>query len=430
MRVVYLAAGAGGMYCGSCLRDHALARALIAQGRDLTLIPLYTPLRTDGRDVSVNRVYYGGLSVALRQHFGYRNEPPRFLRSILDSPALLRAVSRFAVDTDPSLVGELTLSVLRGPDGLLSGELDELIDALREMKPDAVNIPNLMFVGAAGPIKAALGVPIVCTLGGEDLFLDGLEEPYRDEAYRLIRLHSGDIDGFIAVTQYYAGHAADCFDLPDNRTRVVPMGIDATGFEASTNRPNRPFTIGYLARICPEKGLANLAEAVISLLQRGHGCRLLAAGYLAKSDRSYLKTVRETFIAHGLPDSFDYVGEVSREAKSEFLRTIDLLSVPTVYHEAKGLYLLEAMAAGVPAVQPAHGSFPELIKETGGGVLYDPSEPGALPGVIEHLMGDDTLRAELGAAGREAVRTKFTDALMAQRTWSVYEECAARSEQG
>ena len=52
MRVVYLIAGAGGMYCGSCLRDNRLAATLIKQGRDVVLVPLYTPIRTDEADVS------------------------------------------------------------------------------------------------------------------------------------------------------------------------------------------------------------------------------------------------------------------------------------------------------------------------------------------------------------------------------------------
>lgn len=409
------------MYCGSCLRDSALAAALIAQGRDVTLIPLYTPLRTDGRDVSTNRVFYGGLSLALRQRIPWFRRLPASVTKTLDAPWLLRAASRFAVRTDPGLVGDLTLSMLSGQSGVLRAEVDRLIKALGKLEPDLVNLPNLMFVGSACAIKEALDVPVVCTLGGEDLFLDGLAEPYGESACEMIRERCHDIDAFIAVTDYYADHAAERFALPRERIHVVPLGIDVSGYNERPARPERPFTIGYMARVCPTKGLRQLADTVIALIERGRDCRLKVAGYRAPAVRSYLASIQASFAERGLAHVFEDVGEVTRAGKIELLRTVDLVSVPSVYREAKGLYVLEAMAAGVPVVQPAHGSFPELIKASGGGVLYDPTEPEAAPGVIGHLMDDAILRAELGAAGREAVRTKFTAEIMAESTWQVYE---------
>ena len=428
MRVAYLAAGAAGMYCGSCLRDHRLAAALIAKGRDVVLIPLYTPLRTEEPYIGRRRVLYGGINVYLQQKSSLFRHTPRIVDTLFDSPMLLRGAGSFATGTKPGLLGSLTVSVLKGEDGFQRKELDKLLDVLREIQPDLVHLPNLMFVGIAGAIKQALGVSVLCTLSGEDVFLDQLPAPYREQAFGLIRDRSRDVDAFVAVTCYFADRAADHFSLPPDRTHVIPMGINVDGFDRSGDGPDGPFIIGYLARICPQKGLAQLAEAFLHLRREGRDCRLHVAGYL--EDRAYLHEVRQSIERAGATDHFRWRGEVSRSEKIEFLQSLHMLSVPAVYPEAKGLYLLEALAAGVPVVQPRRGSFPEIIQATSGGLLYDPEENTALAAAIARLMDDPVLRARLGRDGQRAVRSSFTDDLMAERTWSLYERlCPANDRE-
>lgn len=278
-----------------------------------------------------------------------------------------------------------------------------------------------MLVAAAPAIRAALKVPVVCTLSGEDIFLDDLREPYRRQAFDLIRTHAGSVDAFIATSRYYADHAATHFGLQRDRIHVVPLGVHAEDFAATARRSQSPFTIGYLARICPAKGLMNLCHAALDLHRRGHEVRVLAAGYLGSSDRGYFDEVKAFVRTNGLQNTFDFRGEVDRQGKVDLLHSSDVFCVPTVYHEAKGLYLVEAMAAGVPVVQPRHGSFPELIEATGGGLLYDPASPGELVAALERLIGDEGLRRTLGENGRTGVRANFTDEVMAAKTWAVFE---------
>ena len=426
LHVVYLAAGAAGMYCGSCIRDNRLAATLLRQGRSVTLIPLYTPLRTDEHDVSRREVFYGGLNVYLEHRFRFFRRLPRGLTRLLDAPGLLGLVGRFAAKTRPEDVADLTIDVLRGEHGPQRVELERLIDALRPLKPSLVNLPNLMFLGVARALKEALDVPIVCTLSGEDIFLDRLPEPQRTQAFDLIRAAAGGIDAFISVTEYFAHFATEHFGLPGDRVHVVPLGLDVEDF-AEPAQPAKEdqqaqdvFTIGYLARICPDKGLANLAEAFIRLAATGRKCRLRVAGYLSSADQPYLKKIESRIVSAGLAGSFEHVGEVDRQGKIDFLRSLDVLSVPTIYHEAKGLYVLEALAAGVPVVQPRHGSFPELIEATGGGILYEPGNTDALVDALAQLMDDSTLRQSLASQGREAVHRDFTGEHMADRTWDIY----------
>jgi glycosyltransferase involved in cell wall biosynthesis len=431
LRIAYLATGAAGMYCGSCIRDNRVAATLLAQGRDVFLLPLYTPLKTDEPDVSRDVVYYGGINVYLEQRFRFFRRLPAAMTRILDAPGLLRRVMRWSGKVRPEDLGALAVSVLRGEHGPQKPELDKLIEALRQLRPSLVQLPNLPLIGIAPALRRELGVPVLCTLSGEDIFLDALAEPYRDQAFRLIRDAARHVQAFISVTSYYADFAAQHFALPRERIHVVPMGIAWQDFDGPADRPERPFQIGFLARICEAKGLHHLCDALVHLRREGRDCRVIAAGYLAAADKPYLIRVLNSLEQAGVADSFQYLGEITREQKVALLRSVHAFSVPTVYHEAKGLPVIEALAAGTPVVQPAHGSFPELIEATRGGLLYDPGDPAAtrrLAESIARLMDNPALREELGRQGQRGVRERFSDEVMAAQTWALYERyCTADS---
>ncbi len=421
MKVVTLAAGAGGMYCGSCMRDNRVAATLQASGHDVVLSPLYTPLRTDEQDVSEHEVLYGGINVFLQQASAvFRRRSPGLDR-ILDAPALLRGVGRFASSTRPQDLGPLTVSVLEGEDGAQRKELIKLTDALESMHPDLINLPNLMFVGVAGHLRRSLRCPIVCTLSGEDIFLDLLPQPFRDRAFALIEERSQEVDAFVAVTRYFADHACGHFKLRRDAVHYVPMGIQTKDFPQAHPSNEQPFTIGYLARICPEKGLRGLCDAFIGLRKSGRNCRLKVAGYVGAADQPYLDECLRRVHDAGYRGDVDYLGEVTRAEKIRMLQSLHVLSVPTVYAEAKGFYVLEAMACGVPVVQPNHGSFPELIERTGGGHLFPAGDTTALTDALIQLMDHDDLRSLLAQAAREGVQNHFTDEIMADQTWQLYE---------
>src|SRR5262245_31047718 len=105
------------MICGSCLHDNTLVAELLAQGHDALLIPTYTPITTDEKDVSHKRVFLGGINVYLQQKSALFRKTPWFFDRFLDFPRLLRWVSRFAVKTRAEELGELAVSVLKGEDG-------------------------------------------------------------------------------------------------------------------------------------------------------------------------------------------------------------------------------------------------------------------------------------------------------------------------
>ena len=433
MRIALIAAGAGGMYCGSCLRDDMLAHALRAAGEDVFVIPTYTPLRTESGDDPDAPVFLGGINVYLQQHSGIFRHTPRWIDGLLDYEPLLRAATKNAGDADPRTLVDLTLSLLEGEHGRQKKEVDRLVQFLRdEIRPDIVNLPNALFLGLARRMREELGVPVVCSMTGSDIFVDEMASADQERVKQAVRRRSEQVDAFIATSRFYADYIAEYYGLTPEKMRVVPIGIDLTGYATGRARPEpkRPFTIGFLARICRQKGLHVLADAFVALTRRSGAavCRVRVAGYLSRRDRAYLAEIERRLAAGGCAERFEYVGEVDRAGKLAFLRTIDVLSVPTTFLEPKGLYVLEALASGVPVVQPAHGSFPELINATGGGVLVEPNNPQALARALGELMNDSARRDELAARGTEAVHKSFSAARMAAATLDIYKQVLAQSK--
>jgi glycosyltransferase involved in cell wall biosynthesis len=427
MRILYFTAGAAGMYCGSCLRDNALATELLQQGHDVLLVPLYTPTLTDEPNVSQEKVLFGGISVYLEQHSALFRHSPRWLDRLWDSKAALKAAAKNSLAVDPQSLSELTISMLKGEQGHQRKEVFKLLDWLRTQQPfDVVDLQNSLLSGLARPIKEALRAPLCCTLQGEDLFINNLHEPYRSEALRLIRANVEHIDCFIAVSNFYADFMAEFLAVPRDKIKVVPLGInlkDYAGCCPVAHWPRRePLTIGYFARIAPEKGLHLLADAFIALRRRDGfpPARLEAAGYLAPEHHGYLQEIETKLKEAGLADDFRYHGTLERAAKLRFLQSIDVLSVPTTFADAKGLPVLEALASGVPVVQPRWGSFPEIIEKTGGGLLFEPNDAASLAEALYELWQNPERACDLSRQGFAGVREHYSASKMAERAAQVY----------
>jgi glycosyltransferase involved in cell wall biosynthesis len=450
LKIAYLTAGAAGMICGSCLHDNTLARALIELGHDVQLIPLYTPIRTDEENVSSSRVFYGGINMYLQQQSALFRRLPKWLDRWLDQPWLINWASGKSVKIDPRQVADLTLSILRGREGFQRKEIERLAQWLAADRPDLINFSNILTAGSVPEIKRRMDVPVVVTLQGDDIFLRGLPEPQQSQALAEIRRLVSQIDGFIANTRFYADHMAELLAIPRERIAIVPLGVDTRDIEQLRRQegesgrggegensnehlspslplspsPALPPTVGYLARLAPEKGLHLLAEAFL-LLRKMPGLenvRLAIAGWMGEANRAYAESVLDKLRTAGLESAMKYWGEVDRRGKLDFLAAIDVLAVPTTYREPKGLFVLEALAAGVPVVQPDHGSFPELLDELGGGLLHRPEDPQHLAERLRELLSDSSRRRELGAAGRQAVLASRNHRLMAEQTAAVLSE--------
>ena len=434
MKYAYIATGAANMYCGSCMRDNTLVAAMKSLEHDVSMIPMYTPLRVDEDSVSESHVFYGGIEAYFMQRFPRQSVWRDMLLRLTGSQAFLRLMPHFDVGSavDPAQNAELTLSMLRGEEGNQRALLDEMVNWLKtSMKPDLVHVTNTLISGTVPAIKQALNVPVVCGLHGEDIFIDGLPKSHRRQALDAICENAAHIDHFIAISQYYADYFAPLVGIDPAKITLVRPGIALDDYlhhnpNSSLNSPDGSLTIGYLARISPEKGLHLLAEAFIRLCKSGEfpGLRLKAAGYLSRAHTSYVNDIRRRLEKAGVSDQVDIIGTVDRQQKLDFLHRLDVFSVPTIYRDPKGLPVLEALASGVPVVQPEHGAFPELLAATGGGLLHKPEDPVDLSEKLATLLRDVELRQEFGRRGRAAVYADFSAERMATETIHVYQQIA------
>ena len=427
MRIAYLTAGAAGMFCGSCMHDNALAAALTQAGVDCQLIPTYTPIRTDESDVSVDQVFFGGINVFLQQKLPLFRHLPNVLDRILDNPNLIRRVTHRASHIDPKELGSLTVSMLKGRAGFQRKEVKRLCRWLQtHVQPDVVIFSNILIGGCIPDIQRELGAQAVVTLQGDDIFLDSIPDPYRSQALEEIHRLGSNVDLFITHSHFYKDFMSDYLRIPSDRIHVTPLAIDTRDFESLSssehNSESQPqddtLTLGYLARLAPEKGLHQLVDAFIQIHRRGNlpTCRLKIAGWLGDAQREYAEEQFARLESESLQDRFEYVGSIDRHEKVDFLSSLDAFCVPTTYRDPKGLFALEAMAAGVPVVLPAHGAFPELIDDTQGGILFEPDNQDSLIGTLESLLLNAAQRRELGTTGRESVLTRRNASCMAQQT--------------
>lgn len=406
MRIYQLTAGTGNYYCGSCLRDQALVLQLRQRGHDVTLVPLYLPLVTEELDPHADdSVHLNGISVFLEQRFPVFSSTFPWMHRFLSSPTLLRFCSHFAGMTNANELGQLTISMLQGEQGCQAREIDRLLVWLHtQPPPDVICLSTSLLSGLANVLKQSFHVPIVCMLQGEDSFLDNLQHPYREQSWELLAQRCKGMDHFIAISHYFADFMRQRLGLKPEQIDVVYPGISVDEFLPAA-AVSHPPVIGYLARMHPSKGLGILVDAFLQLDMPD--VRLRIAGVKTFSDHPYVRSLCRRLKTHGCLDRVEFLPNLERHEKLEFLRQLSVLSVPATYGEAFGLYVLEALASGVPVVQPRHGAFPEILEQTGGGILCEPHDPVALASSLRQLLKNPEEAYRLGETGRKAVHDLF-----------------------
>jgi glycosyltransferase involved in cell wall biosynthesis len=427
MNIVHITPGAGGMYCGICLRDNALVATLRKMGHQATMVPLYLPLTLDEEDQSAGTpIFFSGINVYLEQKSALFRAAPDWFHDLMAARPLLKWAGSRAAKTRPEGLGDLTLSMLRGEEGFQARELDELIAWLRtQSKPDVICLSNALLVGMARKLKSELGAAVVCMLQGEVDYLDALLPEYRAQCWKMLSERAKDVDLFGAASRYFGDLMSQRLALTPERVKVVYSGINFDGYGGSQPSPPAP-VLGYFARMCPEKGLDTLVDAYIQLRQRDRikGLRLRIGGGCGAGDELFVNSLRQRLSQSGYLKEVEFFPNLDRAAKVKFLHSLSVFSVPVRCTEAFGLYVIEAMAAGVPVVQPRTGAFPELIEATGGGITYE-GDSNALAAALQELLSNPERARSLGHAGRQAALEKFSAEAMARATLDFYQEAVS-----
>jgi glycosyltransferase involved in cell wall biosynthesis len=426
MRIVQICPGTGdNFYCENCLRDAALVRALRRLGHEVLMVPLYLPPRSAETEPLCNApLFFGGINVYLQQKLSLFRRTPRWVDRWLDSRRLLAWAGRKAGMTSARDLGETTISMLQGEHGRQVKELDRFVDWLvaEQQKPDVVCLSNVLLAGMTGRLKERLGVPVVCLLQDEDGFLDGLAAPHAEQAWEIVRERARDIDAFLSVSRYFSDVMATRLEAGAERMHVVYMGVDLDEYTPGDDPPSVP-TIGFLSRMCPDRGLERLVDAFLLLKkdERLRAARLRICGGQTAGDEPFVQRLRDKLAAAGVLAHVDFLPAFDRRSKQEFLKSLSVLSVPETKPMAYGLYVFEALATGVPVVEPAIGCFPEMLALTGGGVLYEPNTAEKLAEALASLLLDPPAARRLGAEGRAGVCQAFHIERTASEMLRIYE---------
>ena len=425
MRIIQITPGAGKMYCGNCFRDNALVAALRKEGHKVTMIPLYLPLTLDEEDQSGDTpIFFNGINVYLEQQSSFYRNAPRWLHKMVGSEKALQWAASQVGKTKAEEVGNLTISMLNGEEGNQARELEELINWLTtQPKPDVILLSNSLLLGFTRRLKEAFGVPVVCLVQNEAPYIDSMPEELRVQVWRTMTERAREADQFIAPSNFYAECMREKLKLSGDRLHVIYNGINHQGFDADKIPPTPP-VIGFFSRMCKDKGLDTLVDAFIRIKTNNHipQLKLKIGGGCGPADEVFVQRMRDRLHARALLGDVEFHPNLSREDKQAFLRSLSVLSVPAQFGEAFGFYIIEAMAAGVPVVQPRCASFPELIEATGGGVMYDPQGPESLATALEKMLHNPSEAKSLGLKAREAVRENFSITQMAEQLVSLLDK--------
>lgn len=423
MQIIHIVPGSGGsFYCGNCLRDSKYIRGLKDAGVDVIKVPMYLPLFADEHDLDDVPIFYGAISLYLKHTFPFLKKAPAWLDKILNSGPALKFAAHMAGSTNPKGLEDMTISMLLGEMGDQKKELDHLVDWIAEhCEADVIHLSNALLIGLAKRFKEKLDVIVVCTLQDENTWVDAMDENFKIKTWETMKERAHDVDAFFAVSSYFAKKMQPILDIPDEKLITHHIMIDAKDY-TYINSSERPLHIGYLSRMCECNGLEVLVDAFILLKKdaKWKDVKLILTGGSTGDDDKFNKNIKKKISKAGLQDFVEFHKDFEEEGRHEFLEKISILSVPVLEGEAFGLYLLEAMASGIPVVQPALGANPEIIEKAGGGIIYQPNEPEKMAAALIDLLDNPEKLSSLSKAGRDGVTNNFNIHNQALETIEIY----------
>lgn len=417
MKILFIVPGSGdSFYCGNCFRDNLQASALRKAGHEVIVMPLYLPLRFRSFQADTPLFFPATTFYTAQKFFGKR-KMPGWLKKVTGSDMLLNVASSLSGSTSADGLEEMTLAMITGEDAAFREMVDQLIDWVKEReKPDVIHLSSSLLIGIAKEIKSHLDTPIVCSVQDEEVWIDNLEECSMQAAWRGIEENSCYVDRFVTTSHFYKEMLQQ--RLPQfKEIEVIYPGVDPDKYR-SMDYPEDP-VIGFFYRMNEENGLDLLAEAFVKLKRKNTipNLRLRIGGGYTGKDKPFLRKIRKLLEPY---QDYVVIEEAYRmEEHARFYREISVLSVPLRFEEGVGLYLCEAFAAGRPVVEPATGSFPEIVDRAG--ILYGLNDADSLATALEGLLTD---RALMERCREEALRlssSRYNDQVLAEKLMNMYQ---------
>ncbi|MDX1284721.1 MAG: glycosyltransferase family 4 protein [Draconibacterium sp.] len=424
MNIIQIIPGSGGsFYCGNCLRDSKYVDALRNLGHQVVKIPMYLPLFSDEHDITDIPIFYGAISTYLKQVYPIFRKAPKWFDKVLNSKPMMKIAASQAGSTRAKGLEDMTISMLLGEQGEQKEELEKMVDWIADhCKPDVIHISNALLLGLAKRLKEKTGVPVVCSLQDEDVWVDAMQPQFQKRIWDLMHERAKDVDALVAVSNYFADEMQIRMDIGDEKVHTFYLGVDAEDYPFIPVK-EKPRNVGYFSRMCHNDGFDFVVDAFIDLKKRPgfEDVKFIATGGLTGDDKKFMKEQKHRIKEAGLSGDFEIIEEFEGEARHEFFKKVSMVSVPVRVGEAFGMYMLESMASGVPVVQPALGAFPEIVETSGGGVIYEPNSPKKLSESWAELFNNPEKLQQLSQAGYEGTKEKFNIHNHAEEIIGLYE---------
>lgn len=414
MKIMFISPSAGdSYYCGNCFRDALQAQAMIKAGHDVTVLPLYLPMMHASSGVPI---FFPAVSYYLEEAMFKKGNMPAWLSRFASSKLFLGLAASLSGTTSAEGMEGMTMSMITGADGAFKKNLAEMIEWIRQDGiPDIIHLSSTLLIGIAAPVKEALGVPVVCSVQDEEVWIDSLKGEWSGIAWEAIRENASSVDAFVTCSDYYRDVAAA--KMNGLSPTVIYPGMNIERY-SSDILPSEP-TIGFFYRMNDLDGLDILAEAFAILKEKGsvENLKLRIGGGFTGSDKKFLSKV--LYILKPFMDDVILEEDYSPVAHHKFYRNITVLSVPLRFNEGVGLYVCEAFAAGRPVVEPDRGSFPEIVSD--GGVLYEDESPAGLASALEMILRDRELYERKRAGAIRLAGERYSFPVLAAKLEKVYD---------
>jgi glycosyltransferase involved in cell wall biosynthesis len=393
-------------------------------GIQASAIPLYLPPEEGVIDTGMDKnVFFGAISMYLREKVPFMKNMPVFLDKIFDSAPMLRMAAKRAGTTRTEGLEDMTLNMIKGENAFPERELQRLADYLcKDGKPDVIHLSNALIIGLARQLKRKMDVKIVCSLLNEDDWLNEMAEPFQSNAWKLIAREAPNVDAFLTPSEYYKNFFILKTGIADKKFNVVPLGLDPDQEILSVAKNDKWPAIGYFCRVNSHNGFDKLVDAFIQLKSENlfPGLTLHVSGGYTGDDKPFIAEQIRKIKDAGLKSFVKIYPEFHGNSKQQFFSNIDVMSVPVRKYDGYGLYILEANAAGIPVVQPATGAFPEIVTRTGGGIIYSADTIDELANALAKSLNDKELLVKLGADGKENVLKNLSLIKMSEGLARVY----------
>ncbi len=431
MKIAYVTPGTGGtFYCQNCIRDSELSKELIGLGHEVIKVQMYLPSGLgEGQNGISSPIFFGAINLYLKEKLPLYRHAPMWLERFFDAPTLLQMAAKKSGSMKASGLEEMTISMLQGEEGRQASELDQLIDYLKtEIRPDVVHLSNSLLLGIARRLKRDLGAGVVCSLQDEDEWIDLMDDHYQKKVWNIMGEKAADVDVFITASNYYRDKSKKQLGIQGHQMEVIPGGINLEGYETSS-LPFDPPVIGYLRRMSEYFGLSILVEAFIKVKRTSQfkNLKLHVTGGYTGEDKKFVAKLLKTISQSGFENDVTIFKAFDKENRIKFLKSLTLLSVPIPGGEAFCSNQAEALAAGVPVVQPNVGCYPEFVEDTCGGMIYEPNDSNALAKTIVDLLSNPDKVRTLGRQGQMNVLKRYSMSDMAKSMTRIYEKIVSHT---